>query len=230
MVRTLMILSVALATCHGFAVVPRAHGVTSISLQSQLSRRSTAAGIASVRLCEPAGEASEGFGAWFKKALKFDRDTLAKSGVDAFFTYGVVSNLNAAITLSLAWATFSRASGLSPLAAGQWKKFLAVYVGVYATFGTVTRPFRFAAAISLTPIYSRLIMRVRGKLPFRDSNPKLNRTLALVIISLFGNVTGTCLIFGLGIVIAGFVTGVPPFPPGWSFAAAKAPAAAFIAA
>ena len=55
---------------------------------------------------------------------KFDKEKLKTLGVDAFFTYGVVSNINAGFTVALAWGTFSKASGLSPLAPGQWKAFL----------------------------------------------------------------------------------------------------------
>eukprot|EP00965_Chrysotila_dentata_P059511 1974766-Pleurochrysis_carterae.AAC.5 len=41
------------------------------------------------------------------------------------------------ITLALAWYTFCRSSGLSPLAGGQWSKFLLTYATIYATLGTV---------------------------------------------------------------------------------------------
>ena len=41
--------------------------------------------------------------AWFGKWAKFDKAQLQTLGVDAFFTYGVVSNLNVAVTASLAW-------------------------------------------------------------------------------------------------------------------------------
>lgn len=43
-----------------------------------------------------------GLRAWFSKWMKFDRDQLSRLGVDAFFTYGVVSNINAGITVAIA--------------------------------------------------------------------------------------------------------------------------------
>ena len=120
----------------------------------------------------------------------FDKAKLKTLGVDAFFTYGVVSNINAGFTVALAWGTFSKASGLSPFAPGQWKAFLVTYAGIYATIGSILRPIRFAIAVSFTPLYSRLISRVRDSLPFRSTRPALNRTLSLVLVSLVLNVAG----------------------------------------
>jgi len=161
---------------------------------------------------EPASPLAR-FRAWVKKWAKFDKDTLKALGVDAFFTYGIVSNVNAGLTVALAWGTFSKASGLSPLAPGQWKSFMITYAGIYATLGTVLRPFRFALAVSCTPLYSRVIASLRERLPYRTTRPALNRTLALVVVSLFFNVVGTFAIIGLGIWVSSLFTGVPPIPP-----------------
>lgn len=156
-----------------------------------------------------------GVRAWFKKWAKFDKDQLKTLGVDAFFTYGVVSNINAGFTVALAWSTFSKATGLSPLAPGCWGKFLGTYAGIYLSLGSILRPFRFALAVGATPLYTKLITGVRDNIPFRESRPKLNRTLALILVSLALNVVGTSLIIFLGIWGAGFLTGVPAFPPNW---------------
>ena len=215
---TTLCLASLLASSTGFAVQPAVRTSPCVAFAGQALPLRVAP---STILADEAAASSDSEGpikrirAWFGKYAKVDKATLAKSGVDAFFTYGVVSNLNAGLTLSLAWGTFSRASGLSPLAPGQWKSFLAVYVGIYATLGTVLRPFRFALAIGLTPTYSDMISRVRGRLPFRDSNPKLNRSLALFLVSLLGNSVVTCAFIAFGVWFAGLVTGVPPFPPGF---------------
>ena len=66
----------------------------------------------------------------------------------------------------------------------------ARYAGIYATIGSILRPVRFAIAVSCTPLYSRLISRVRDSLPFRSTRPALNRTLSLVLVSLVLNVAG----------------------------------------
>ncbi len=154
------------------------------------------------------------FRAWISKWNKFDKDKIKTLGVDAFFTYGVVSNMNAGLTVALAWGTFSKASGLSPLAPGQLKGFFATYTALYLSLGSILRPFRMAAAVTLTPVYGNAVSSIRDRLPYRDSRPKLNRTLALVLISLLLNVVGTLTLMGGGAYLAGLVTGVPAFPPG----------------
>jgi len=155
------------------------------------------------------------FRAWLTKWSRFDKAQLKTLGVDAFFTYGVVSNINAGLTVALAWGTFSAASGLSPLVPGQWKGFFATYTGIYLSLGSVLRPFRLALAVGCTPIYTRFVSKVRDSLPFRSSRPALNRTLAIFLVSVLLNIVGTCGIIGLGVWTAGVVTGVPAFPPGW---------------
>jgi len=175
-------------------------------------------------LCSPADAAEEPAPsprlfsrAWFSKWAKFDKDTLKTLGVDAFFTYGVVSNLNAGITIALAWGVFSQGSGMSPLAPGPWKGFLSTYTAIYLSLGTILRPVRMALAVSLTPLYGRGVAALRASLPFRETRPKLNRTIALVLISLVFNTMGTCAVIALGAWLAGLVTGVPAFPPGYTF-------------
>lgn len=153
--------------------------------------------------------------AWIKKWATFDKDKIAALGFDAFFTYGFVSNVNAGLTIALAWGTFTKSSGLSPLVPGQWSKFLAVYVGIYATLGTVLRPFRMALAVGLTPGFTRLVKALMASLPFYESRPKLNRTLAMIVVSFFGNIGVTCGIVALGVWVSSLVTGVPVAPPGW---------------
>jgi len=163
----------------------------------------------------PADEPALGFGAWVKKLFSFDKEALRRSGVDAVFTYGVVSNINVGFSVALAWGTFSKSSGLSPLVPGQWKPFLATYLAIYATLGTLLRPVRLAIALGATPIYSNFVRRVRDILPFRSSRPALNRSLALFLVSVVLNVFCTSGIIVFGAWIAGVISGVPAFPPGW---------------
>lgn len=153
--------------------------------------------------------------AWFKKWAKFDRATLQTLGVDFVFTYGIVSNMNVALTASLAWAAFSRATGLSPLAPGASKGYFAAYAAIYLSLGTVLRPVRMALAVSVTPLYTMAVAKVRDRLPFGESRPKLNRTLAIITISVLLNIVGLVTLTALGAWIASLVTGVPMFPPGY---------------
>lgn len=165
---------------------------------------------------EPAPEPQSGFGkvrAWFSKWAKFDRASLSKLGVDFLFTYGVVSNLNVALTASLAWAAFSTRTGLSPLYPGAKAGFVAQYAIIYATVGTLLRPVRMALAVSATPLYSRAVLKLRTNLPFYKSRPKVNRTIAIFLVSVLLNVVASGLLAAFGCFIASLVTGVPMFPP-----------------
>ena len=133
----------------------------------------------------------------------------------AFFAYGLVSNANVGFTAALAWFTFSKRTGLSPLVPGQWRAFLAVYVGIYATLGTLLRPLRLAFAVGITPSFTAFVGNLQRRLPFYDTRRKLNRTLAIICISLMGNVLGTFAIIALGVWIASLASGVPAIPPGF---------------
>ena len=86
---------------------------------------------------------------------------------------------------------------------------------LYLSLGTLLRPFRMALAVTLTPVYGRFVARIRSRLPFSESRPKLNRTLAVVVVSLLVNVAGTFGLIAFGAWLAGLATGVPAFPPGW---------------
>jgi hypothetical protein len=152
--------------------------------------------------------------AWLTKWTKFDREALGKLGVDAFFTYGLVSNFNAGLTISFAWFSFCQQTGLSPLAPGQWPKFLLTYGVIYATFGTVTRPLRMAFSVSVTPLFSAVMKRLQARMPFAQTRPKLNRTLTLLLFSVVGNMLCTFLLIAAGVWAAGIASGVPPFPAG----------------
>ena len=160
---------------------------------------------------------------WYKRMFAFDKSKLASLGVDAFLTYGVASNINAGLLVSFAWYVFSKTSGLSPIVTGQWPKFLVQYAALYATLGTLLRPFRLAFAISMTPVYSRVVRWVQSWTPFANERPRLNRTIAVVTLSLTFNLIGTCSLIVFGVWLAGVLAGVPAVPVGYKFIGYKFP-------
>ena len=109
----------------------------------------------------------------------------------------LVSKFTAQVSLS--WITCSRATGLSPLAPGQWKGFLAAYGALYLSLGSLLRPLRIALSVTVTPAYTRFVGRIRDRLPFRTTRPALNRTLAIIVVALLLNFVGTCAIVFLGV-------------------------------
>jgi hypothetical protein len=60
------------------------------------------------------------------------RQKLAKLGTSAVLSYAFVSNLSHISCLIASWVIHGRKTGLSPLDAGQWPAFLAVYAAFYA--------------------------------------------------------------------------------------------------
>jgi hypothetical protein len=54
-----------------------------------------------------------------------------------------VSNVNAITLVIISWVSFTKSTGLSPLAAGQWKAYLLTYAALYAVVGNGLRPIRF---------------------------------------------------------------------------------------
>ena len=220
MLRALLV-CVIVATAHGYAVArPLLHGVVQPVSQLRCTARYASPACSAVMAEDGAAEEPPPplfSKAFFQKWAKFDKDTIKKLGFDAFFTYGVVSNANVAVLVGLAWATFSRASGLSPLAPGQWKGFVGTYAALYLSLGSILRPIRFAVAVGATPVYTAFVEQIRATLPWKQTRPKLNRTLAIISVSLLFNVFGTFFLMFLGVSLAGLVTGVAPFPPGWRF-------------
>ena len=61
--------------------------------------------------------------------IKLNKESLGKLGLNALLAYGFVSNVSYITCVILAWVTFGKSTGLSPLAPGQWKKYLLVYAG-----------------------------------------------------------------------------------------------------
>jgi len=132
------------------------------------------------------------------------KERLAKLGLSAFLSYGWISNMSYAVALSLSWYGFSAKTGLSPLAPGQWKPFLAIYAGFYA-FNNIVRPVRFAASVAVTKTFEDFIA-------FVGRRTKLSRRGSIAVVVILVNVCGTFAAMGFGVTIASYASGVPIFP------------------
>eukprot|EP00977_Amphora_coffeiformis_P013587 scaffold3591_cov159-Amphora_coffeaeformis.AAC.10 len=133
------------------------------------------------------------------------RQRLAKMGLACVLSYGFVSNLNAGITTGVAWFLFSKKTGLSPLAPGQWPKFLGVYAGLWVVNNFI-RPVRVAAAVAICPQFDNIVSGFQNRL-------KVNKAVAVGITVFMANIVVTTLLTGLGIVSAATLSGVSIFPP-----------------
>lgn len=133
-----------------------------------------------------------------------DKTKLAKLGMYALLSYGCVSNFSYVTTVICAWVIHGKASGMSPLAAGQWKQFFAIYTGLWAA-NNFLRPVRFSIAVFLAPTFDKLIGVLEHK--FRLSK---NASTALCVFLV--NICGTfSYLFG-GLFIATRIMGVPLLP------------------
>ena len=133
------------------------------------------------------------------------KEKLAKMGLSALLSYGWVSNMSYAITLSLSWYTHSKKTGLSPLAPGQWKPFLAVYAGFYV-FTNIIRPLRFGLSVVVSQYFDRFV-------GFIERKSGWGRKASIGVVVFLANVCGTFAAMGLGVCVASTLAGVPIFPP-----------------
>eukprot|EP00746_Dinoflagellata_sp_MGD_P152826 gnl/MRDRNA2_/MRDRNA2_83911_c0_seq1.p1 gnl/MRDRNA2_/MRDRNA2_83911_c0~~gnl/MRDRNA2_/MRDRNA2_83911_c0_seq1.p1 ORF type:complete len:140 (+),score=14.61 gnl/MRDRNA2_/MRDRNA2_83911_c0_seq1:191-610(+) len=128
-------------------------------------------------------------------------------GVYVFMSYGLMSNLNYITLLSIAWFTFAKTTGLSPLAPEQWKPFLLVYGG-YWMIGNFLRPFRIAAAMAIAPFFRSFIAFFRERL-------KVPNPVAFGVTFFFVNVVMPCSLLALGVCGVSAITGVSPGVVEW---------------
>ncbi|KAL3756885.1 hypothetical protein ACHAWU_007726 [Discostella pseudostelligera] len=132
------------------------------------------------------------------------RERLAKMGLSALLSYGWVSNMSYAVTLSLSWYGFSKKTGMSPLAPGQWKPYLAVYAGFYV-FNNFLRPFRLGLSVIVSKYFDSFVNFIQTK-------TKLSRKWSIGIVVFLANICGTLSAMTLGVLIASTASGVPIFP------------------
>ena len=132
------------------------------------------------------------------------RQRLAKMGLSVLLSYGWVSNMSYSITISLAWFIFSKQTGLSPLAKGQWKPFLGVYAGFYI-FNNFIRPFRIGLSVAVARYFDNIVKVFQDKF-------KVSKGLAIGITVFFANIVGTLAAMSAGIALASLASGVPIFP------------------
>jgi hypothetical protein len=137
-------------------------------------------------------------------ATATDKAKLAKLGMYALLSYGCVSNISYVTTVICAWVIHGKASGMSPLAKGQWKQFFAIYTGLW-TANNFLRPVRFSIALFLAPTFDKLIGMLEDRF-------RLTKNTATALCVFLVNICGTfSYLFG-GLFIATRIMGVPLLP------------------
>ena len=129
-----------------------------------------------------------------------NRKQLMKLGVFVLLSYGCVSNCFVAMTFSTAWYLHCVQYGLTPLAAGQWSKFLLIYVGCYAV-NNLLRPLRVSIAIAIAPYFEKAVHFLEKKTGF-------GRRASSALLVFLVNVCGTCSLLFFGASVATVAAGL----------------------
>jgi len=132
------------------------------------------------------------------------KQKLAKAGMSVALSYGWVSNVSYSITVSIAWYLFSKRTGLSPLAPGQWTKFLAVYAGFWV-FNNIVRPVRLGISVGVSVYFDRIVQKIQDIF-------RVKKGMAIGLTVFFANIVGTTILMSSGILLASLAAGVPIFP------------------
>eukprot|EP00877_Chromochloris_zofingiensis_P006762 jgi/Chrzof1/2339/Cz11g11160.t1 len=131
----------------------------------------------------------------------FTKQKLAEYGLGAFAAYGIISNLNAAVLMTIAWMTIVKQTGMTPLAAGQWPKFLGIYAGLWVG-ASFMRPIRLSLALAAAPVFNKFMDATQTRLG-------VNKAVAFSILLAMIAVSSVCLILGIIVVCGGFPSGLP---------------------
>lgn len=131
----------------------------------------------------------------------FTREALAGLGLNAVLAYGFVSNVSYITCLILSWVSHGKLYGISPLAPGQRKNFLAIYGGFWVT-NNILRPLRFSLSLVLTPFFNKLIDFVVLRTGYK-------RPTSTGIVVFLVNFCGTISYLVLGLLAATTLTGTP---------------------
>jgi len=126
-------------------------------------------------------------------------------GMAAVASYGTVSNVTYGACLTIAWVTFVKQKGVSPLASGQWAPFLAFYAGLW-TIQNFVRPLRFALAMAMAPAFDKVINWLSDKL-------RIGKVQAFGVLLFALAVTTTTCLFSAIYLFGGFPDGIGPLPP-----------------
>ncbi|GLI70908.1 hypothetical protein VaNZ11_015934, partial [Volvox africanus] len=112
---------------------------------------------------------------------KLDKARLAALGFGAFSAYGVISNINAAILITIAWLTVVRTTGLTPLDGGNWPCFVGIYAGLWIG-SNFLRPLRLTLALAAAPLFDAAIDAVSR----RTGLPKVPAFVVMLLLIAVG--------------------------------------------
>jgi hypothetical protein len=113
------------------------------------------------------------------------KERLAGFGVGAFAAYGLVSNINAGVLITIAWVTVLKKTSKTPFQEGNWPLFLAVYAGLWVS-SHFMRPIRLSIALGLAPAFNKAIENIQAR---------TGQSKAIALFILFAGVAVSSLLF-----------------------------------
>jgi hypothetical protein len=140
--------------------------------------------------------------------------SIAKMGMAMFLSYGFVSNMSYAVSLSLAFFIYGKTKGVTPFIrttngsvfpATLDASFALVYGGFYVA-NNFLRPLRIAFSAYVSKYFDAVIAYIQQTL-------QLPKPVAIFATVVLFNICGTLLASAIGISIAGAACGVSFWPP-----------------
>jgi len=143
-----------------------------------------------------------GIGSALGATVKKKAGAARNAGASFALSYSILSQINGSVSLSVAWYLSSTATGMSPLAPGQWKSLLAAY-GKLCAFVQLMRPVRIVAAIAMSKVSGEFLAATQRR--FRCS-----RASAAAVQYAVGWVAWLACTTA-GVAVASHAAGVPVF-------------------
>jgi len=131
----------------------------------------------------------------------------------AVLAYNYISNLQAGMVTAAAWTRTSRLTGQSPLAPGNWARFLQIQSTLNMIFGGPFLPARAIITIKWFFPYRRLVIGVQRRSPLQQTYPLLNRVACVLFMWLVVNLASVGLLTGAMVWLSSLFTRVPVIPP-----------------
>ena len=150
------------------------------------------------------GEAGKsGLKAWWARASKIDRSTIAALGGAALLSYGLISNLFYVSSLLGAMYTAVKVHAASPLVdKAAMQTFVTTYFGLWM-IQNFLRPARMGLSVAISPFTDKLVEF------FRQYVPGNRKPLAFALTVFCVNVLGTFAYMFGGFFLINALTGVP---------------------
>ena len=131
-------------------------------------------------------------------------------GTTALLAYSSVANAVRGCTVAAAWAATSLAHGASPLAPGQWVRFMTTHDTLRLCFEPLMLPVCAGLTLLVALPYRKLVVDLQRRIPWHERRPLVSAAIVLGLTY----AAGMGMVAGLSAALigaSGAVIGVPAF-------------------